>query len=380
MTWFQVYCAVAVGCSAVYWVATLACTLSFFRRKSAVGAPFSPPVSVLKPLCGYDEDLEENLRALCRQDYPCFQIVFGVEDECDSCVPVVRKIIAEYPEKDLQLIFCGASQSANRKVHNLRILLASARHEILVLADSDVSIGSDCLRQIVAPLAEEKVGLVCCPYRWKAPETIAAALEALTACAEFIPSVLLVERFGGLKFALGATIVVRRQCIDGIGGLEVIQDYLADDYQLGARIHRLGFRLAMSSYVVQLTHHRTPWKRMMQREIRLARTYRVCSPVGFLASVLTHGVTWATLLLWCMHGSPLGWGLWLGTLFVRLTAARVLLSSCFPDEMTNGYLWLLPFRDGLASIWWLMAFSGNKITWRGHTFVLKSDGTLRTVG
>jgi len=208
---------------------------------------------------------------------------------------------------------------------------------------------------------------------------MAAALEALASCTEFIPSVLLVERFGGLKFALGATMAVRRECIDGIGGLEAIQDYLADDYQLGHRIHELGFQLVMSDYRVDLIHHRTPWQKMVQREIRLARTYRVCRPFGFFLSILTHGMTWATLFLWSSNCSVVGWDVWLGTLCLRLACALVLLLSCFPDYMTIVFLWLLPIRDWLASIWWLLAYTGNKVTWRGNTYALKPDGKLKPI-
>jgi len=191
--------------------------------------------------------------------------------------------------------------------------------------------------------------------------------------------VLLVERFGGLKFALGATMAVRRECIDGIGGLEAIQDYLADDYQLGHRIHELGFQLVMSDYRVDLIHHRTPWQKMVQREIRLARTYRVCRPFGFFLSILTHGMTWATLFLWSSNCSVVGWDVWLGTLCLRLACALVLLLSCFPDYMTIVFLWLLPIRDWLASIWWLLAYTGNKVTWRGNTYALKPDGKLKPI-
>lgn len=377
--WLTLLCFVGIACSVIYWLASLACTIAFFRRRPTSPMPFTPSVSVLKPMRGLDDDLEENLRAFCEQDYPTYQILFGVESADEPCVPIIRKVIAEFPDKDIELLICGRNGGANRKVNNLRSILARAKHDVLVLADSDIRVGSDYLERIVAPLADERVGLVCCPYRWKSPRTLPAAIEALTFCVEFVPSVLLDERMEGLKFALGATIAVRRRCVQEIGGFEAIQDFLADDFKLGKSIHDRGHKLVLSDYVVDLIHHDASWHRMMQHQTRLVRTYRVCRPIGFFFSILTHGTTWATLFLLLTHFSPIGWSVCWAVLGLRFVTSAIYLLNYFPDLLTTGYLWLLPLRDWLGTVWWLAAYTGNRVRWRGSYFTLTPDGKLHPI-
>ncbi len=382
MIWLKAFCLFAVLCSAAYWTVSLGCTIAFFRRarrRGAGRAVFSPPVSILKPMRGLDADLEENLRAFAALDYPRFQIVFGVEDEDDPCVPVIRRFLGEFPDRDMTLVVCGPHGGANRKVNNLRVMMPHARHDLIALFDSDVRVGVEGLHRIVEPLADETVGLVCCPYLWKSPRSLPAAIEVLTFCVEFIPSVLLVERTAGLDFALGATVVVRRRCLEEIGGFATIQDYLADDYWLGKLIRQRGHKLALSDYVVSLIHEEPSWAGMWLHQLRLVRTYRACRPLGFFASVVTHGTSWASVFLCLTRGSPLGWAVWLAVLGLRFGAALALQLKYFPDGMTTGFLWLLPFRDWFASAWWLLAYTGNRVTWRGRSFSLTRDGKLEAV-
>jgi ceramide glucosyltransferase len=382
MIWLKTFCLVGIIFAAVYWLASLGCTLAFFmgrRRAGAKQADFFPAVTILVPMRGLDDDLERNLRALCGQDYPCFQIVLGVEEEVDPSAPVIRRIMAEFPEKDLVLVVCGKGNGANQKVNNLRAMLPHATHEILVLCDSDVRVGADYLQRVLAPLADETVGLVSCPYRWTHPRSLPAAIGSLTCCAEFIPSVLLVECTQGLRFALGATIAVRRRCLDEIGGFEAIQNCLADDYMLGKLVHEKGRRLVLSDCVVDLIHNDTAWSEIWQRQLRLARTYRACRPLGFFASVLTHGMSWATLFLCLERFSPLGWYVWLATAGLRLGCALMIQAVYCPDWRTTCFVWLLPVRDGLASLWWLFAYTGNRVIWRGRAFTLTRDGQLKPI-
>lgn len=377
MIWLQGLCILGIAISLTFWIVSLLCTIAFFRRRSEPSESFRPPVSILKPMRGLDDDLEPNLREFCAQDYPVYQILFGVEQETDPCVPILRKIIGEFPDQDIALIICGENGGANRKVNNLRSLLPRAKHDLIVIADSDIRVGDDYLQRVVAPLADEKVGLVCCPYRWKGPRTVPAAIEALSFCTEFIPSVLLLERLEGLKFALGATMVVRRRCLDEIGGFAAIQDYLADDYLLGLRVYERGHKLVLCRYVVDLIHHETDWHQMMRHQLRLARTNRVCRPIGYFFSVLTHGMTWATLFLMLSGFTPLSWAVWSMTLAIRWAGAFTLLLTHFPDLLTTAYAWALPLRDWLGTLWWLLAYTGRRVRWRGHTLTLTRDGRLR---
>lgn len=331
------------------------------------------------PLRGLEDGLEENLRALAALDYPGYQVVFGVEEEGDPCVPVIRRFLDGFPDKDMALVVCDPQGGANPKIRNLRFMLPYARHELLALLDSDVRVDPEALRRIVGPLAEEEVGLVCCPYLCKRSRGFPAAIEMLTCWAEFIPSVMLVEQTAGLSFALGATVVVRRRCLEEIGGFAAIQDYLADDYWLGNLVCQRGHQLVLSDYVSALIHGRPRWGAVWLRQVRMVRTYRACRPVGFFASVLTHGTTWATVLLCLTWGSSLGWAVWFAVIGLRLGMALVLHVGCFPGRPGAASLWLLPFRDCLASVWWLLAWTGNRVTWRGRLFLLTRDGKLEAV-
>ena len=328
---------------------------------------------------GLDDNLEGNLRSFCEQNYPTYQILFGVENERDPSVPIIRKVLADFPGKPFELVICGEHDGMNRKINNLRAMLPKASYQTLVLADSDVYVQPDYLESIVEPLWDEKVGLVCCPYYWRAPRNVPAALEALTFRAEFIPSVLLIERLQGLRFALGATMVLRRSCLDEIGGFEAIQDYLADDYMLGMLLRQHGHKIVLSHYGVDLFHYEIGWTRLMLHQIRLVRTYRVCRPIGFFFSLFTHGTTWATLFLVLQGGSIVAWLTWFAMLLARLSTTLIPLVYGRRDRRTVCFLWLLPIRDLLASFWWLLAYTSNRVRWRGRVFALTRDGKLRNV-
>ncbi|MDD2707687.1 MAG: bacteriohopanetetrol glucosamine biosynthesis glycosyltransferase HpnI [Verrucomicrobiae bacterium] len=381
MLGLKLFCLIAIACSVAYWLAGVGCALVFFgrsRRRAHPSSDFTPPVSILRPMRGLDADMEANLQSLAILDWPCCQLIFGVEDENDPCVPVIRQFLAGHPDLDAKLVIGASGGGANRKVNNLKTMLPHARHDLIILCDSDASLAPDSIRRIVQPLADEKTGLTCCPYLWKNPRTLPAAIEALTFCSEFVPSVLLVEQTTGLGFALGATVAVRRRCLEEIGGFEAIQDYLADDYWLGKLIRDRGHKLALSDYVVNLIHPETTWPQMWLHQLRLVRTYRVCQPLGFFFSVLTHGTTWATVFLILTLGAPLGWTVWIATLGLRLASAMILQTIHLPDRMTTRYFWLLPLRDWCATAWWLLAYTGNRVTWRGSSFTLTPDGKLHS--
>ena len=252
MTVLAIISIVGTICGILYCVVSLLCTVSFaLRHRDKAGMPFAPPVSILKPLCGLDPHAYASLRSHCTQDYPAFEIIFGVADPADEILPTVEKVRAEFPDVPVKLVHCPQSLGTNLKISNLVQMLPHARHELLLINDSDIQVPSDYLRRVLAPLKNRSVGMVTCLYRGAAAESIGSKLESLGISSDFIPGVLTANRFdGGLRFGLGSTLAFSRKALDAAGGFIPLTDYLADDYQLGYRISQAGLKVELADCVV----------------------------------------------------------------------------------------------------------------------------------
>src|ERR1700691_4606181 len=234
-----------------------------------------PPVSILKPLRGVDPGIFESFCSHCEQDYPQFQLIFGVSDAADPAIELVRKLQAKYPALAIELIVCDRVLGANIKVSNLVQMLPAARHEILLVNDSDIRVPNDYLRNVVAPLADPSIGLVTCLYRGVASPTLGSRLEALGISTDFIPGVLsarLLEK--GLHFGLGSTLAFRRRELEAIGGFEALLGYLADDYELGRRIAATGKRVELSAATVTTFLTAYTLRQFFRHQLRWSRTIR----------------------------------------------------------------------------------------------------------
>jgi ceramide glucosyltransferase len=356
----------------------------FLHRRRRSGAPASgnplPPVSILKPLKGIDPHIWEAFCSHCEQDYPAFQLIFGVSDPDDAALPLVRQLQEKYPDRQIELLLCQRDLGTNRKLSTLTQMLPAARHEILLVNDSDIRVAPDYLRRVVAPLADSRVGMVTCLYRGVAAETLGSRLEALGISTDFVSGVLsawLLER--GLHFGLGSTLAFRRSDLRAIGGFEALLDYLADDYELGHRISALGKRVELSPVVVDTFLPAYSMRQFFDHQLRWARSVRGARRWGYLGLLLTYGVPWALLAVLAAREAPWSW-LLLGVtvaarLAVGLTAARAVIGN---DQTIRGIL-LWPLRDLIAPVIWSLGLVGNRIFWRGNVFYLK-DGRLARVG
>jgi ceramide glucosyltransferase len=345
------------------------------RPSHPLDSQFHPPVSILKPLCGLDREAESNLASFVQQDYPEYQIIFAVRDRQDPIIPVVQQIADNFPQVDIKLVVSDRPLGANFKVNNLINAAAVAKHEIFLIADSDIRVERNYLSRVVLPLQDDKVGVVTCLYRSSAQGWV-SVLEAIGTATDFQAGVLVSDRLEGIKFALGSTIVIRRAVLQQIGGLEAIADDLADDFQLGHLPARAGYRVALADYIVE---HVLPESRLadaLQRQIRWARCVRVSRPWGHLGLILTYGTVTSFLLAIATQGAILGWTVLASTWVMRLLMGWIVGVNVLADPVAKKFFWLMPLRDLLSWGIWCYSFLGSTIKWRGQQFKLTKGGKL----
>ncbi|MDE2572202.1 MAG: bacteriohopanetetrol glucosamine biosynthesis glycosyltransferase HpnI [bacterium] len=345
-------------------------------HRGGAGKPsaHTPAVSVLKPLHGGDFELYENLRSFCEQEYPAFQVIFGVHDDGDPALPIVERVMRAFPERDLTLVIGGTADHANPKVQNLANMLGSAKHEILVIADSDMRVDPSYLRAVVAPFAAPNVGAVTCLYCGEPSPGIPSALAAMHLQEEFAPSVLVATALQGLRFCLGATMAVRSSLLTAIGGFAALGPYLADDYMLGKLVRERGRRVALSPYVVRNVIAEPSFGALWRHELRWARTIRMLRPLGYACSFLTFGISLALIYLLLARGAPLAIALLGAALVIRLA-----LHGAVPAALPGAArlpLWLVPVRDVLSFAVWAAGLAGAKSTWRGRRISIRRDGKI----
>jgi ceramide glucosyltransferase len=348
-----------------------------FRLPRACPAlPEMPGLTVFKPVKGLDGQTRECLASFLNQDYGIYQVLFGVADPADPVVTLLEELGREAPPGRVEVVFCPETLGHNPKVSILRQLEPRARHDLLVVADGDVRVGPDFLRRMAAALGEPGVGLVSCPYRAGRRDSLGALLEALTISADFIPSVAVARCVEGIRFALGAALALSRTALERIGGFAALGDYLADDYQLGWQIHQAGFKVRLLSYVVATVDPHLSVRAFLAHQLRWARTYRVCRPLGYFAYCITHALVFS-LALWLWSGLA-AWALGLvaGTVALRLGVAWFSEVVCLGGHLTLSAGVLLPLKDLLSFGLWLLSFLGNEVVWRGRRFRLSRDGRL----
>ena len=340
---------------------------------------FAPDVTLLKPLKGCDAETEQCLRSWFEQEYHGpVQLLFGVASEQDPVCGLVRRLIAEYSDANAELVICPEQLGPNAKVTTLVCLQSRARHDVLVISDADVWAPSDLLINVVAPLRRPDVGLVNCFYQLGNPSTLAMRWESVSISADFWSQVLQAQTIKPLDFALGAVMSTRLSTLDKIGGFSVLCEYLADDYQLGSKIARLGLRIILCPVVVECRSEPMGWGAVWTHQLRWARTIRACQPGPFFLSVLGNATLWPLVWL-AIDRTPVA----LVSAFV-FWSARVLEARSNQRRFTGrdtgwevGMLALL--KDILSVAVWVAAFIGNEVLWRGQRYRILRDGRLREV-
>ena len=336
-------------------------------------------VSILKPLRGTDPEMYESFRSHCLQDYPEYEIIFGVSDANDPAIQLVQQLKAEFPQCPIRLMLCPERLGSNTKVSNLAQMARQARHEYIIVNDSDIRVEPDYLRRVLPPLTDPKVGLVTCLYRGIANATLGSRLESLGIGTDFAAGVLVAQTVeNGIRFGLGSTLAFRRRDLQAIGGFEALVDYLADDYQIGSRIAALGLKVKLSDVVVDTFLPRYTLRGFFDHQLRWARTVRDSRFWGYVGLGLTFGLPWALLTLIFSRGAAWAWALLVCTAVMRFAVAIVFGKYVLKDRQAMRSLALIPVRDLVAMLVWIMSFAGHKIVWRGDRFSLE-NGKLKRI-
>ena len=363
----------SVVASTLYWLFALGVIARFRRRRRPV-APDLPPVTILKPLCGAHPGLYESLRSFCDQDYPELQIVFGVCDPADPAIEVVQRLMHEFRARNLKLVVNERDVSINPKISNLVNLSESAEHEILVIADSDIRVGPDYLRTIVAPLVSGSADLVTCLYRGGGNARGWGALQRAFIDDWFFPASLL-SALGTMRHGFGATLAFRRERLEAIGGFTAVGAYLADDYMLGARIAESGGRVVLSPYIVETRVAEPSFRSLFFHELRWSRTMRAVRPVGYFLAAVTYGFVWSALALVISGAAWPALVAVAGHASARLTV-HVVARRTLGTRDTAPSVWLLPVRDFFSIVLWAASFTGRTVRWGRHRFVVDTWGRL----
>ena len=371
------------GClsSAIYYFICLWTAAAFSQRRQRQSSPLQsdslPAVSILKPLKGMDPEIYDSFRSHCLQEYPEYEIIFGVSDPQDPAIASVDWLRRDFPKCNIRLVVCTEILGANLKVSNLEQMVRVAHYDHLVVNDSDILVDSDYLRNVIAPLGDPHVGMVTCLYRGIAAPTLGSKLEAL-GITDFCSSVLVAEQLErGLHFGLGSTLAFRRAELNRIGGFKSMVDFLADDYELGRRIAGLGRKILLSETVVETHLPAYDVGHFLSHQLRWARGVRDARRSGYIGLVSTFGIAWALIAVLAAGASPWSWLVLAAMLLLRTVLGFVVCRSVLQDEEGVERLWLLPLRDLIAVAVWIASFTGHAVTWRGDQFQLKNGRLIR---
>jgi len=359
----------------VYLAGAIVSAVGFARRRGTPGSP--EPVSVLKPLHGLEPGLHENLRSFVDQEGPAAQIVFGVRSATDAAIRVARAVMAERPGADTALVIDPAGRGTNLKVANLENMLPSAKHDILVLADADMRVDRHYLATVTAPLSDPAVGLVTCLYKGRSAGGLWSQLGAMQINYGFLPSALTGAALRVGDGCFGATIALKREVLERIGGFAPLRDELADDHRIGAAVRAYGGKVVLAPYLVENVVAEPSFGALWRHELRWARTARTMVPMGFAGSIVTHAVPVAALLAIFNAFDPWACALLLLTLGLRWGVAAALARIL---DLPRRRLWLLPLRDALSFAVFVGSFCGRSVSWRDRSFRVDATGRMSTDG
>ncbi len=348
------------------------------RKKATTSTEVHPPVTILKPVYGLDPEMLDNLRSFCQQDYPEYQIIFGLHDKNDRAIPLIEKVIKEFKNVDISYIVNSKNHGTNHKVSNLINMYPTAKHDYLLIADSDMRVPNNYLANVMSAFSDSDVGAVTCLYSGSARGKIASSLNAMFINEWFLPSVLISKILQPIKYCLGATMIVRRNLLEEIGGFKALSNYLADDYMLGKMVSDLGHKIHLTNFVVENIVEEASIKDLITHELRWARTLRRVEPLGYAFTFLTDTLVVSSITAFTIY---------LGTSHLLLSLSPILLVLMarvilhlrikkITGSKSAGSIWLIPLRDILSFCIRVISFTGNSIQWRNNSFNVDQAGLI----
>ena len=360
------------------WVYCILTVVAALRYRALRFKPLenSPPISVLKPLSGAEDALETNLRSFFTQRYSAFEILFAVREATDPALKVVEKLRSEFPAQPCRVLVTGEPPYANAKVFSLVQMIATARHDLLLMSDSDIRVAPDMLATLAAEFDSGKVDLLTCPYRAVPDPSPWSTLEAVGLNTEFLSGLLVARLVEGVKFAAGPAIAARKSLIDALGGFGRFREYLAEDFVLGKLAAQSGYGVDLSSCVVE--HHigSHGFGQNLRHRLRWARSTRRSRPSGYAGQLFTYPLALAILTCLAVPGWPTILAV---TAAFRASAAWAVAGHVLHDPLTRTRWWLVPIQDILGFLIWIAGFFGNQIQWRDRTYRLLPDGRFERV-
>ncbi len=364
----------------IYCLFSIIFVWEFFTSKKEVvrGTPYSP-VSVLKPMKGADTELRENLRSFSTQNYPEYEVLLGLTGSTDDAVSAAEEIVRS-SKCSVRIVIGRETLGVNQKVTNLHALTDAARYPLIAISDSDMRVDPSYLEHIVGEYYSDKnVGLVTSVYKTSDPASLGSALESLTVALDFIPSVLVARRLEGVTFGLGASMLFSKEALKEIGGFSVIADYLADDYQIGNRLWRRGYKIILSDLVLENVIGDMSITEYLVHQLRWARTYRACRPRGFLGYGITHIFPFSLLLLLLFGPGRLSLSIITAVLVLRFSLAIVVYKMVIRSKKWIRWSAFIPIKDLLSFCIWLWSFFGSKVFWRGSYYKIVKGGRMLKV-
>lgn len=357
----------------VYYALAIVAARRFFGRRPTDAFGFAPPVSILKPIRGLDRETYENYLSFCRQDYPDFEILFCVTDDQDAAISVIEQIIRDFPQRSIRLLIGSEPLGVSDKVNKLCRMAHEARHDMLVVSDSDVRVERDFLRTVIAPFRNSKVGGVTCLYRGMTDGSLAGDIEAIGNSADFAPGVLVAWLLGDIDFMLGAVMATSKRHLAEIGGFESLVDYFCDDYELGNKLARAGHRVELSRFPVSIVYPRQSLAHAFRHQLRWNLSIRYSRPWGHFGLIFSQALPWA-LIGAAIAPSGAAAVAYIAAYFVfRIAMAAVVAgSAAMGDILVLKQMWLLPIRDVFAFTVWVASFFPQRIHWRNQEFYVRN--------
>jgi len=365
----------------IYYLLVLYSSWRFFRRPVTPAGPglgsFTPPVSNLKPIRGLDPEAYENFASFCRQDYPDYELLFCVGEEDAPVVPVLEKLIRDFPQRRIRILFGTDSHAPNDKVGKLARLVSEAQHEILVISDSDVRVRPDYLRTLVEPLADPEVGAVTCFYVPIEAKTLAQDLQTIGMVSDFYAGILTAWQLDGVKFALGPTIATSRTQLAGFGGYRALENRPADDLLVGRLIAERGYEVRLLPYTILTVPDYQSMPDLLQKRMRWLIVMRHMRPWGHLGLLFTQGLPWSLAAIAIHPTVAVAFGYLGAYLGLRLTMTWLIGVRGLRGQALWGKMWLLPVWDAMAFFIWLVSFGRNSFRWRGGEYYLRHGQLAR---
>ncbi|HXT86731.1 MAG TPA: bacteriohopanetetrol glucosamine biosynthesis glycosyltransferase HpnI [Verrucomicrobiae bacterium] len=355
-----------------YYILAITAARRFFRNRPPISKTFAPPVSVLKPVRGLDREAYENYASFCRQEYPEFEIIFGVTEENDPAVPVIEKLVRDFPQCKIRLLIGAPALGTGDKVNKLCRMVREAKHDILIISDSDIRVAPGYLYAVAAPFADPQVGAVTCLYRGITDGTLVSEMEALGNTSDFDAGVLSAWQLGGVDFTLGATMATTKQHLAQIGGFEALVDHFSDDYELGHRIAALGYRVEVITFPVFTVFPSQTLAQCFRHQVRWTLTMKHSQPWGHFSLIFTHGLPWAILAALIAPSRAIAAFYLIGYVVLRWLMAWTVGVWGVRDPILRKKMYLVPLRDAFAFVVWMTSFFKRRIEWRGSQYYIRN--------